>query len=743
MFSKKIVSLALLSIYGFSLSVSAEETTEPSTGKITITAPVVVTATRIEQNSFDLPVSIDVVDESKIQDAQLGMTLSESLIRVPGVTAQSRNQFAQDPQISTRGFGARSTFGVSGVRLYVDGIPLTMPDGIGQPGNVDLETVQSIEVLRGPFSSLYGSASGGVISMITKDAPKDNEVSADFLTGSYGTTKESAQAAGTADGIGYLLNESVLDTDGYRDHSAAHKEQSTAQFKFNLGDDTHVTILANYLKMNAQDPLGLAGPGSANVSTAISNDIKNGYIPTFSTNPQAVPKAAIGANTRVSRENTQVGINLEHVIDDHNTINLVAYAGHRNNSQYLSTSPINTTNPATCGGVGYCGRDSTISRDFWGTDLNWTNKGKLLSKNYLITAGLSYSSQTDDRLDLNAVNGVVTAAGIASPNRNEQDSASDFDEYAQGQLSILDNVDLHAGIRNIHTILGVDPLASPTGSKAALIKAGGLQFIDTTPVIGIVWKLNPAVNIYANYGRGYQTPNLIQIAYNASGTGNGPNLGLGASTSDNYEAGIKAFISDNTQLNLAVYRVITNNEISLAGDNNSYAYYQNIPVSTSREGLELSVDSQLAHNFELYGAYSLMNAKFDGAFNEVTAVNGGSLTVNAGNTLPGTYKNQLYGEISWKYPELGFSTALEERVNGKVYANDINNAAAPGYAITNLRAGFKQSIRQWQLSEYARIENLLDQNYISAVRVNDTNGEFYEAGSRRNYIAGLSASYRF
>jgi iron complex outermembrane receptor protein len=359
-----------------------------------------------------------------------------------------------------------------------------------------------------------------------------------------------------------------------------------------------------------------------------------------------------------------------------------------------------------------------------------------------MTAGLSYSSQTDDRLDINAINGSVTAAGVASPNRNEQDTASDFDEYAQGQLSVMDNVDLHAGIRNIHTILGVDPLASPALSNAAKIKAGGLQFIDTTPVIGVVWKLKPEVNIYANYGRGYQSPNLIQIAYNSLGNGSGPNLGLGASTSDNYEAGIKAFISENTQLNLAVFRIITNNEISLAGDTNSYAYYKNLPVSTSREGLELSVDSQLEHNFALYGAFSYMEAKFDGKFTEANSTTTFA-TVNSGNNLPGTYKNQLYGEVSWKYPELGFSAALEERVNGKVYANDSNNAAAPGYAITNLRAGFKQSIRQWQLSEYARIENLFDQNYISAVRVNDTNGEFYEAGAGRNYIAGLSASYRF
>ena len=144
-FQRTLLSIAVLSTCGISQNVIAAE---ESVSNI-ITAPLVVTATRIESNSFDLPMSIDVVGPESIHDGQAEMNLSESLIRVPGITAQNRTQMAQDPEIATRGFGARSAFGVRGVRILVDGIPLTMPDGIGQPGNVDLETVKSIEVLRG------------------------------------------------------------------------------------------------------------------------------------------------------------------------------------------------------------------------------------------------------------------------------------------------------------------------------------------------------------------------------------------------------------------------------------------------------------------------------------------------------------------------------------------------------------------------------------------------------------------
>jgi len=253
-------------------------------------SPLVVTATRSAQNSFDLPVSIDVVDERSIKEGQLQMTLSESLIRVPGITAQNRNQQAQDPQLSTRGFGSRSSFGVRGIRLYVDGIPLTMPDGQGQPGIVDLSAIKSIEVMRGPFSSLYGNSSGGVIQMISADAPKIPEVGAQFMYGSYGTQREVLNAAGTEGIFEYMLNISNFDTDGYRDHSASRKKQATTKFKFNFSESTKLTTLINWFDQTAQDPSGL---GRANAGE-----------PSAFTSPRSVVAAVNNANTRVARDHT-------------------------------------------------------------------------------------------------------------------------------------------------------------------------------------------------------------------------------------------------------------------------------------------------------------------------------------------------------------------------------------------------------------------------------------------------------
>jgi iron complex outermembrane receptor protein len=199
-----------------------------------LTSPVVITATRVEQNSFDLPVAIDVVEKKDIQDGQLQMTLSESLIRVPGITAQNRTNQSQDPQISSRGFGSRSSFGVRGIRVYVDGIPLTMPDGQGQPGIVDLSAIKSIEVMRGPFSALYGNSSGGVIQLITEDAPKTAQIGSKIMFGSYDTTRQIMDAAGTTSNVEYLINASNFRTDGYRDHSSGDKQAATAKLKIKV-----------------------------------------------------------------------------------------------------------------------------------------------------------------------------------------------------------------------------------------------------------------------------------------------------------------------------------------------------------------------------------------------------------------------------------------------------------------------------------------------------------------------------
>ncbi|MFA7351381.1 MAG: TonB-dependent receptor [Methylotenera sp.] len=705
-YKKRIISLAVLSALGTSHHVMAEE----ASSERIITAPVVVTATRVEQNSFDLPVAIDVVQQKDIQDGQLQMTLSESLIRTPGITAQNRTNQSQDPQISSRGFGSRSSFGVRGIRVYVDGIPLTMPDGQGQPGVVDISAIKSVEVMRGPFSALYGNSSGGVIQLITKDAPKTAEIGGTVMFGSDDTKRQILNAAGTAENIEYLLNVSNFETDGYRDNSSGDKQQATAKFKFNISEDTKLSALVNWFEQKAQDPGGL------DRARAFNSRTRDNVVP-----------AILFANTNVKRDHTQVGFNLEHAFNENNKLSIIPYVGTRMNAQVLTTSPLATALANTNA------RLSEIDREFYGTDVRWDNTGALANMPYSLSLGLNYGKSKDVRKDTNILTNGVTS-NVA--NRNEDNIVNNFDQYIQGKLSILDNVDLHAGARHTKVNLKVkDHLISGFN----LDNSGSIEYKKTTPVIGAVWKVTPALNLYANYGRGFETPTFFEAGFDSTTGSAQPNLSLKPSESRNIELGAKAFIGDNTQATLNLFRITTKDELVVSDSANGKTVYTNAN-DTKRTGAELSIESQFANNISTYLSYSLLNAKFDSDFTNQKST---PETITSGNKIPGTYKTQLYAEIAWKYQPLGFNTAFEARHNSKVYANDTNTETAPSYTIFNLRAGFEQALANWHFSEYLRVENMFDKNYIGSVRVNDGNALFFEPAAERNYLLGLSAKYKF
>lgn len=698
----------MLSTLGTSIQILAEET---STAKI-ITTPVVVTATRTEQNSFDLPVAIDVVEKKDIQDGQLQMTLSESLIRVPGITAQNRTQSSQDPQISTRGFGSRSSFGVRGIRLYVDGIPLTMPDGQGQPGIADLSAIKSIEVMRGPFSALYGNSSGGVIQLLTEDAPKTPEVGGTVMFGSYDTKRQIMNAAGTSENVEYLLNISNFETNGYRDNSESNKQMATAKFKFNISDSTKLTTLVNWFDQEAQDPLGLDRARAFNSSTRDS-----------------VVPAAIFANTSVKRDHTQIGFNFEHAFNENNKLSLTPYVGTRKNAQILTTTPTAKTLATTNA------RLSEIDRDFYGTDVRWDNKGSLASMPYNLSFGLTYGKQTDQRLDTNVLS---SGAPVSVLNRDEDNIANNFDQYVQGKLSITDKVDIHAGARHTKVKLQVkDNFTSGTGSNGN--NSGSVEYQKTTPVVGAVWKVTPTFNLFANFGKGFETPTFIEAAFdNVTGPApSKPNLSLKPSESNNFELGAKAFITDSTQVNFNIFRITTQNEIVTDQTVSGRSSFTNAN-DTKRTGAELTINSDFNHGLSSFFAYSLLNAKFDSDYVTKNGTN-----IESGNRIPGTYRSQIYGELAWKYQPLGFTTAFEGRHNSKVYVNDANSDTAPSYTIFNLRAGFEQNIANWKLKQYIRVENVFDKEYIGSVRINDSNSLFFEPAADRNYLLGLSAHYKF
>ncbi len=364
-------------------------------------------------------------------------------------------------------------------------------------------------------------------------------------------------------------------------------------------------------------------------------------------------------------------------------------------------------------------------------DARWDNSGSISTLPYNLSFGLTYGKSSDDRLDTNTLNNGFI---VNVRNRDEQNITNNFDQYMQGRISLTNSVDLHAGARHTNVQLKVkDNLTSVNGDNS-----GHVEYQKTTPVIGAIWKASESLNFYANFGKGFETPTFIEAAYDNVSSGAGkPNLALKPSESNNFELGLKSFLNDYTRLNLTLFHISTKNEIVVNQTNAGRSSYTNANDS-KRDGIELSLDSNFANGLTTYLSYSYLDAKFDSSYQNAS----GNL-IKSGNRIPGTYKSQIYGELAWRHPALGFFSALEGRYNSQVYVNDINSDKAPSYTIFNVRAGFEQTLSNWRFKEYLRLENITDKNYIGAVRVNDGNSLFFEPAAGRNYLLGLSAQYKF
>ena len=706
---RKIISLAVLSALGTSHQVIADELS--SENKI-ITAPVVVTATRNEQNSFDLPVSIDVIDADTISDGRQQVNLSETASRIPGVVVANKYNLAQDLAVSTRGFGARSAFGVRGVRLYSDGIPLSMPDGQGQTGTFNFDTAKSIEFMRGPFSALYGNSSGGVVQIFTRDGAKDTTLSGGMTFGSYNTRRESLTLEGEVDGLNYIVNGSNFSTDGYRDHSEATRDMLHTKLSYKANDNTKITLVATSLNQdNTKDPLALT-PAQ------------------YKSDPQQAGTKSISTDARANKKQTQAGLVIDHTLSEHQSISLMGYYGTRSSDGYLAI-----------GKNANDGRLSAIDRDFGGIDAKWSYKDNLAGKPFSIVAGLNYDNMEDDRTQFPTVNGIKQGP----INRNETQTVHNFDQYAQATFEPSERWLLVAGLR--HTKINFEVNDKMPVKAKDPDSSGSIEYTNTSPVLGATFKLTPAVNLYANYGKGFETPTFIEMTYAGDpATGAGPNLRLQPSKSKNYEIGAKAFIGGNTRVNMALFKVNTEKEIVVDQGQGTTASFKNAG-DTERHGLELSLDSALPHNFGFYAAYTLMNAEFKDSFcsgadcTSIDPAKVAAATVKSGNKIPGTYTSNTYAELSWKHSASGFSTAIEGIYFSDVYTNDVNNIKADSYSIFNVRGGFTQNLANWRLNEFVRIDNLTDKTYVSSVRVNT--GAAFDPGAPRNWTIGLNASYKF
>ena len=658
-------------------------------------ADVVVSASRTAQRSFDAPAAIQAIDRATIEGAGPQVNLSESLNRVPGLTILNRQNYAQDLQVSIRGFGARSPFGIRGIRLLVDGIPATTPDGQGQGSSISLTSTDHIEVLRGPLAQMYGNSAGGVIQAFTRDAPEQAEFSTQLYTGSNNLRRTDWQYAGRVGGYGLVADYSTFDTDGYRDNSKTERKQFNGKLSFDASEKTHVNVVFNQFDMPlAQDPAGLTAAQLA-------------------ANPEQAGTNTSSAKVRKITRQNQLGTSLTHALDSDSSLTARAYYGNRENTQYQANSFW----------VG-------LERSYYGAGLQYKQQTRVAGTPVAWVAGYEFDFSKERRQGGAAPGGEKTPGSL---NRDEDNQASNNDVFVQATVLASDKISIVTGLRASTVQLKSQDYFLTNGNGS-----GEVSYRATSPVLGMTYHASDSLNLYANYGKGFESPTLAEIAYTAPGAPSF-NTSIRAARSQHYELGAKWAPSAHSRLDATLFQIDSTDEIVVEASSAGSTSYKNAP-GTTRTGWELSGSTLLTSHVRATLAASQIDAKFSQAFTS------GASSIAAGNNIPGIPQSFVFSELLWadknmdagkKGSVLGSQAGIELTRAGRLYANDTNTASTEGYTTWNLKASHGWAVGAGNLTAYARIDNVTDKQYVGSVIVNQASSQFYEPAPGRNWTLGL------
>jgi len=681
---------ALLAISGLGRPAFAQ----PPGDSLYVLPPTVVTPARVAQDPLVVPAAVDVVDSASLARAEPRVGLNESLPRVPGVLARDRQNDAQDLQISIRGFGARSTFGVRGVRLYVDGIPASMPDGQGQVSHFLLDSADRVEVLRGPFSALYGNSSGGVIQLFTASPPARPEWRIAGFAGDEELGRGSLGVRGPwPRSGGFAVDGTSVEDVGFRDHSASRRTVAQVVLRGDAPVVSSWLLAVNGVDARAEDPQGLTAAEVAADRSAAS-------------------PGALAFDTRKTTRQGQVGTRLERRVG-RSTLGAGAYAGSREITQFLSVPVAAQSNPLHGGGV------VDLDRDYYGWDARW-RVVDLFARRLALTAGVE--RQISDERRRGFENFVGSDLGIVGALRRDEDDRVDgTDAYAQMEWMASERWRAQAGVRRSrirfrsrdHFVTAQNPDDS-----------GTLDYDRATPVAGLLWRASERLSFYANAGTGFETPTFTELAYRPGGA-SGLNTSLRPARSRNAEVGLRGrsgFLPGS--YGVVGFLARTEDELVVATSQGGRTTYTNA-ASSLRQGVEVSWTAVRGPCRPTF-AYSFLDARFRRPFGAVAE----------GARIPGVPRQFGFAELRW-VPVPDLDVALAATAVDRVFANDANTASAPGYALLEGSIERRQRVRGGTLTGWVRVSNLLDRDAIGSVIVNEANGRYFEPAPGRAWVAGL------
>jgi iron complex outermembrane recepter protein len=639
---------------------------------------IIVTATRLEKPLDAVPAAVSVLNAQDVQLARQQIGLDESLAQVPGLFMQDRYNFAQDLRISIRGFGARANFGIRGVRIFVDGIPETLPDGQGQVDSIDLGSVQRITVLRGSASALYGNAAGGVILIDSELPPEQTTIDGRFSLGELGFGKQQLKAGGTSGKLGWLVNLADFEMDGFREQSQVESRSLNGVLRYALSADSNFRAAFNFTDQPTSDD-----PGALTRAEADAN-------------PRQAAPASIDFDGGESLEQQRIGFVYDKSFGEHHDLTARNYYVWRNFENALAFQP---------------GGAVTIDRFFVGGGLMYTNRGNLAGRDNRLMLGVDVDSQRDDRKRFD--NNFGTPGALVF---SQIEKVADIGVFVQDELALGADTTLTVGARHDRVRLDADDRFLANGDDS-----GRRTLSQTSPMVGLLHSVSPEVNLYANIGTSFETPTTTELA-NPAGGGFNPTLDPQLAT--NYEVGMKGLLAQRNRYSLALFHIDVKDELvpfELAGSPGR-SFFRNAGRST-REGIEVGASSEPMEGLTLSLAYT---------YSDFTFENGG--------LIPGQPRNVAHGGISW-HGKAGLFASLDGLYVGHFFADDANTVRSGDYALANLRLGYSMDRGALRWSVFGGANNLFDESYDANIRLNAFADRYFEPGPPRNTYAGVELKW--
>lgn len=646
--------------------------------------PVVVTATRAPQLLSETAGAVSVVEKSDIQDGRATVGLEESLNRVPGVVAQSSGNFAQDVRIQIRGFGTRAAFGTREIKVLVDGLPETLPDGQTDFDSVDLGAVQRIEVLRGPASSLYGNASGGVIQLFTEDGPDTPYAETRLTGGSYGLQKYQVKGGGRSGQVQLFMNGSYTQIDGYRAHSASQSGVVTGKLRYTIRDDLDLTVLLSGVDApKAQDAGGL--------TRAEAN---------------ANPRQAAPANLRLNAGEVVQQIKLGSVLSwrpSFGEFTGYAYGLYRDFSNLLPVQP------SVGDGV------VTLYRVSPGAGLRYTLDHPIGPIANRLMIGTEVQQQDDNR------HRYANDKGQSGELRVHQiEHVTGSGVYLRDAIYPIDNLELSGGVRYDDVHYDVDVEYPPDSD------AGGNRSLNHwSPGGGVRYSARDWLTLYGTVGTAFQVPTTTELS---NPTGPGFNPDVQPQTATSYEIGARGEWNQRAYAEASWFWIDLDNELIRYQATSGRDAFRNAGRSR-RIGVEADWVVMLLPRLRWTSSFSWLDAEYL----DYTTVAGSF----GGNQEPGIPPWHLYEELLYRHPS-GVFTALEAQVVDGYFADDANTATSPTYGLVNMRAGYEYVWNNWSVAPFIGFNNLNDATYDGLVRINAQAGRYFEPAATFNVYGGLA-----